>query len=75
MFHGQVDEKLTSYNDRVPSMSSDLIESDLAGYPLDALAFGGAPAANALLVLVVPLKPQALKSFTGLPVHLQPFRM
>ncbi|KAJ7700065.1 hypothetical protein B0H17DRAFT_926014, partial [Mycena rosella] len=32
----------------VPSMSSDLIESELAGYPLDGLSFGGAPTADIL---------------------------
>ncbi|KAJ7744452.1 hypothetical protein DFH07DRAFT_890342 [Mycena maculata] len=34
----------------VPSMSSDLIESELAGYTLDGLSFGGAPAADILTV-------------------------
>ncbi|KAJ7129707.1 hypothetical protein C8R44DRAFT_777452 [Mycena epipterygia] len=32
----------------VPSMSADIIESELAGYPLDSLTFGGAPAADVL---------------------------
>ncbi|KAJ7638791.1 hypothetical protein FB45DRAFT_903836 [Roridomyces roridus] len=41
-------EKLTSAGG-VPSMSSDLIESELVGYPLDGLSFGGAPTANILL--------------------------
>ncbi|KAJ7095365.1 hypothetical protein B0H15DRAFT_829228 [Mycena belliarum] len=40
-------EKLNSAGG-VPSMSSDLIESDLAGYALDGLSFGGAPAADIL---------------------------
>ncbi|KAJ7180050.1 hypothetical protein C8R43DRAFT_971441 [Mycena crocata] len=42
-------EKLTSAGG-VPSMSSDLIESELSGsdYPLDSLTFGGAPAPDIL---------------------------
>lgn len=32
----------------VPSMVSDLTESSLPGYPLDALLFGGAPAPDQL---------------------------
>ncbi|KAJ7283669.1 hypothetical protein C8J57DRAFT_1293235 [Mycena rebaudengoi] len=34
----------------VPSMSADLIESSLAGYPLVGLTFGGAPAPDVLTV-------------------------
>ncbi|KAJ7433825.1 hypothetical protein B0H11DRAFT_2179471 [Mycena galericulata] len=42
-------EKLTAAGG-VPSMSSDLIESELAGYPLDGISWGGAPAADVLTV-------------------------
>ncbi|KAJ7233984.1 hypothetical protein C8J57DRAFT_1381406 [Mycena rebaudengoi] len=34
----------------VPSMSADLIESSLVGYPLDGLTFAGAPTADVLTV-------------------------
>ncbi|KAJ6484986.1 hypothetical protein C8R47DRAFT_1217036 [Mycena vitilis] len=40
-------EKLTT-SGGVPSMSADLIESELKGYPLELMSHGGAPAASVL---------------------------
>ncbi|KAJ7667988.1 hypothetical protein DFH06DRAFT_1184159 [Mycena polygramma] len=40
-------EKLTT-SGGVPSMSADLIESELKGYPLEMMSHGGAPAASVL---------------------------
>ncbi|KAJ6599084.1 hypothetical protein DFH09DRAFT_1130060 [Mycena vulgaris] len=54
-------EKLTSAGG-VPSMSADLIESNLAGYPLEALTFGGAPAADILTVRARAAFPSATLS-------------
>ncbi len=34
---------------RVPAMVTDLMDSSLAGYPLETLFFGGAPAPQALI--------------------------
>jgi len=41
----------------VPSMCSDLIESELAGYSLDTLSFGGAPTASMLTTRAVATFP------------------
>ena len=41
---------------RVPTMVSDMIESSIAGYPLEGLLFGGSPAPSSLV-------PRAQKAF------------
>jgi len=54
-------EKLTAAGG-VPSMSSDLIESELKGYPLDGLSFGGAPAADILTTRALAAFPNVILS-------------
>ncbi|KAJ7228678.1 hypothetical protein GGX14DRAFT_414247 [Mycena pura] len=49
-------EKLTGAGG-VPSMCSDLMESELAGYSLDSLSFGGAPTASMLTTRAVATFP------------------
>lgn len=41
-------------------MSSDLIESELSGYPLDGLSFGGAPAADILTTRALAAFPNVI---------------
>ncbi|KAJ7498943.1 hypothetical protein FB451DRAFT_1203575 [Mycena latifolia] len=67
------EEKLTSAGG-VPSMSSDLIESELAGYPLDGLSFGGAPTADILTTRALAAFPNVILSVSfpsNPPYHLR----